>query len=80
MVGKRQGLECGITSSLNLSFLSEMVMTFALNVVGELILVLGYGTWSVTHLAKLTLDCVTETQGMRKGKAEVSWCFSDVRL
>lgn len=34
----------------------------------------------ITHLEKLTLACITETQRVRKGKAEASWCFSDGRL
>lgn len=49
-----ESLSSQTTPLLNLGFLSEMVMTFALNVVGELILVLGYATYSVTHLEKLT--------------------------
>lgn len=75
-----ESLSSHATPLLNLGFLSEMVMTFALNVVGELILVLGYSTCSVTHLEKLTLACITETQRVRKGKAEASWCFSDASL
>lgn len=53
--------DLGYTFSFKLSCLSEMVITFALSGVGELILVLGYGICSVIHLDKLTWGCVTET-------------------